>query len=122
MVTQFAIYARKLRKDRGETLKVMAEKMHVTSAFLCAIECGRKQVPLSWVEEFPKAYNLNKEETTLFLNTVDITNKNTKIDLTKLNKDSKEVSLLFARNIKDCDPETLEKLKKILKEQEENKK
>ena len=44
-ITKFGEYARDLRIDRGENLKEMAKNLGVSSAFLSAVENGKKQVP-----------------------------------------------------------------------------
>lgn len=41
-LTPFGLYVRKLRLDLGLTLKVMANELTVTSAYLSAVELGEK--------------------------------------------------------------------------------
>src|SRR5471030_1961778 len=45
MTTQFGKELKKLRIDLGITLMEMAQKINVSSAFLSAIETGRKRIP-----------------------------------------------------------------------------
>ena len=44
MLTSLGRFLRKLRIDRGEILKNMAEKLEVTSSFLSAVENGKKRM------------------------------------------------------------------------------
>ena len=45
MITCVGRFLRKLRIDRGEILKTMAETLGVSSAFLSALENGKKKFP-----------------------------------------------------------------------------
>ena len=48
MLTSLGKFLRKLRIDIGETLRDMADKLSVSSAFLSAVENGKKKMPESW--------------------------------------------------------------------------
>ena len=43
MITSVGRFLRKLRIDRGKILKTMAETLGVSSAFLSAVENGKKK-------------------------------------------------------------------------------
>jgi len=45
MITEYGKFLRKLRIDQGQILKTMAEKLGVSSAFLSAVENGKKKIP-----------------------------------------------------------------------------
>ena len=47
MITEFGKALRKLRIDRGETLKIMADNLEMTSSYLSAIECGKRNIPMN---------------------------------------------------------------------------
>ena len=49
MVTSFGKALRKLRIDRGMVLKNMADMLGVSSAYLSAIELGKRAIPDSLV-------------------------------------------------------------------------
>ena len=51
MITEFGKELRKLRIDRGEILKTMAEKINVTSSYLSAIECGKRNIPADLIQK-----------------------------------------------------------------------
>ena len=48
MLTSIGRFLKKLRIDRGEILKDMAEKLDVTVSFLSAVENGKKHMPSAW--------------------------------------------------------------------------
>ena len=45
MLTEFGKCLRKIRIDKAELLKDMAEKLQVTSAYLSAVEHGKREIP-----------------------------------------------------------------------------
>lgn len=45
MLTRFGKQLRKLRIDREERLKDMADRLNVTTAYLSAVENGKRTVP-----------------------------------------------------------------------------
>ena len=62
MLTSLGQFLRKLRLENGEILKTMAEKLGVTSAFLSAVENGKKKMPLSWYEKLPLLYTFSEQQ------------------------------------------------------------
>ena len=63
MLTRFGKQLRKIRIDRDQRLKDMAEQLNVTVAYLSAVENGNRVVPDSWVYTLSKKYELSEEET-----------------------------------------------------------
>ena len=62
MITEFGKALRKLRIDRGEILKTMAEKLNMTSSYLSAIECGKRNIPSDLISKLASIYDLTEEE------------------------------------------------------------
>ena len=60
MLTSLGQFLRKLRLERGEILKTMADKLGVTSAFLSAVENGKKRMPAAWYEKLASLYSFRK--------------------------------------------------------------
>ena len=54
MITEYGKFLRKLRIDQGQILKTMAEKLGVSSAFLSAVENGKKKIPKTREEKLVK--------------------------------------------------------------------
>ena len=57
MLISIARFLRKLRIDNGEILKDMAEALGVSSAFLSAVENGKKKMPEGWIEKLKAIYS-----------------------------------------------------------------
>lgn len=56
MATEFGNKVQKMRRAAGLTLHDVAQKMSITSAFLSAVENGRKRVPDDFVTRFIQAF------------------------------------------------------------------
>lgn len=61
MLTEFGKAIRKIRLDKGEILKDMAKRLGISSAFLSAVENGRKNVPEKWIDQIIEFYQLDEE-------------------------------------------------------------
>ena len=66
MITSVGKYLRKLRIDNGEILRDMADVLNVSSAFLSAVENGKKKMPTLWLPKLQKNYNLTDGSVRVF--------------------------------------------------------
>ena len=62
MTTKIGDFLRKLRLDKQQILKDMAEILNVSSAFLSAVENGKKSMPDSWYPILKQNYALTDED------------------------------------------------------------
>ena len=62
MLTQFGKELRKIRLDRDEHLKDMAQKLNVSVAYLSAVENGNSRVPETWLSIIADEYHLSDNE------------------------------------------------------------
>ncbi|MGG2141275.1 helix-turn-helix domain-containing protein [Symbiopectobacterium sp. RP] len=116
MVTGFGKYLRKLRIDRGMVLKNMADMLGVSSAYLSAIELGKRAIPDSLIDAVASACRLSDEEVLELKKQADISQPSLKVDMSDAEDKNKELMLVFARKFKDLSPEQLDKLNKMLKD------
>lgn len=116
MYTEFGKALRHIRLDNFENMKDMAQKLNVSSSFLSAVEVGKKNIPAKWCEEISKLYHLDKTASVALQNAYDITEQKISLNLKNMDSNQQEISLMFARSIKNVDPHTLEKLKKLLED------
>jgi transcriptional regulator with XRE-family HTH domain len=86
-----------MRIDRGLLLKNMADAIGVSSAFLSAVETGRKQAPGDLVEKICSAYHLDLEKSLELKKAYEETIKEIRIDLTNLTTESRGLALAFAK-------------------------
>ena len=60
-LNDFGKELRKLRIDKSELLKDMADRLDVSPAFISAVETGRKAIPAGFVARIAAAYDLGDE-------------------------------------------------------------
>jgi HTH-type transcriptional regulator, competence development regulator len=120
MITEIGKYLRHLRVDHDETLKDMAAKLNVSSAYVSSVECGKRAFPDKWIEILNDKYNLNESESIELEKVVSIAKSQVNIEMNNFSDEQQDISIKFARNIKNADPDLLSKLQKLL-DAEENK-
>lgn len=119
MLTDFGKFLRKIRIDCGEILKDMAEKLNVSAAYLSAVEMGKRNIPEQWVNRISELYGLSEEEKSKLNDAADNSAKSITLNFDNISNSRKETAILFAREFENVDAETLDKIKKLLKNTEE---
>lgn len=119
MLTDFGRFLRKIRIDCGEILKDMAEKLNVSAAYLSAVEMGKRNIPEQWVNRISELYSLSDEEKSNLNDAADNSAKSITLNFENISNSHKETAILFAREFENVDTETLDKIKKLLKNTEE---
>lgn len=119
MLTDFGKFLRKIRIDCGEILKDMAEKLNVSAAYLSAVEMGKRNIPEQWVNRISELYGLSEEEKSNLNDAADNSAKSITLNFDNISNSRKETAILFAREFENVDAETLDKIKKLLKNTEE---
>lgn len=114
MLTAFGKLVRKLRIDKGATLKQMADYLEVSSAFLSAVENGKKTPPQRLVEQSCRYFSLNTEECAELEKAADLSIKEVNISLNGQENGDRRLALAFARKFKSLDQEQRDKILKIL--------
>lgn len=114
-LTPLGRFLRKLRIDRNELLKTMADKLDVSSAFLSAVEMGRKHMPATWEQTLVEDYRLDAGQTAELSNAIAESAKSVRLDLTNISADSRRTVLAFARKIQEVDEADLERIAEFLK-------
>lgn len=113
-ITKFGEYARDLRIEEEENLKDMADKLGVSSAFLSAVENGKKKVPKSWYEKISNQYHLTLEKKEKLKSAIDSVTNEVVLNLEKLTPQKKEFALVFARSFEELTDEERKKIQGIL--------
>lgn len=119
MITQLGKFLRKLRIDKGEILKNMADKLQVSSSFLSAVENGKKRMPASWNSQICILYQLSPEERSAFNTAIAETEERLEMELHSLGQCQRETAVLFAREIPSLSADDIAKIQKILRKKEE---
>ena len=87
MINDFGKWLRKFRIDKGLLLKEMAEHLGVSSAFLSALERGKKHIPKNLIKKICEIYRINK---TSLINAALYSRNKITVDLSILSSDDRE--------------------------------
>lgn len=115
MLTEFGKVLRKMRIDRSEILKDMADKLGMTSSYLSAIECGKRNIPSDFVSRLAIIYSLSGEEVECLHKAEDCSIDSIKINLSGNTSQKRDLALQFARKFDNIDDETARTILKFLK-------
>ncbi len=116
MITSLGRFLRKLRIDKGEILKDMADKLNVSVSFLSAVENGKKRMPSAWNTKLCELYQLTPEQKQAFTSTIAETEESLEMDFCGVAVGRRELAVSFARKFSDFDENQMEAIKKILQE------
>ena len=107
-------YLRKLRFANGQTLKQMAENLGVSSAFLSAVENGKKKMPERWYEILSDKYALGAVKMDELKKAVDESSVTIKLNLTNASSYNRELAISFARSFEGLSKRDSARIRKIL--------
>lgn len=113
-VSDLGKFLRKLRLERSEILFDMAQRMNCSSAFISAIELGKRPMPIDFQQKLIRIYDLTEEQQEEFQHAIDQTAKNITIEFKDLDDHSKELALVFARRLRTLEEKEAEKLLNLL--------
>ena len=119
MISKYGEVISKIRAKQHDSLRKMALKVDLSATYLSAMEVGRRKVPMELADKIRTIYQLTDEEYTELIDSINDNNEHVDIEMSQMNDNQKEVSVLFARTIHNADPELVEKLKKVLLEANE---
>lgn len=109
MLSAFGKAMRQLRIDRGWRLLDVATAMKVSSAYLSAIETGRKTIPDGFVVQLSRALPLTASEVKALRRAADQTRKEVRVDA--LPGAQRELLAAFARNFDDVPDDMIVQLR-----------
>lgn len=122
MLTAFGKFCRKLRIDKGDLLKDMANSLGVSAAYLSAVEVGKRNVPEDWVSRIAEIYGLAENELSEMKEAYEQTITQIKIDLSGDSPNRRQTAMVFAREFKEFDDEGLAELLETMKNLKNKKK
>lgn len=113
-ITSIGRFLRKLRIDHSEIMKDMAGKFGMTSAYLSAIELGKRPLPKDFIEKVLGAYSLSEFETKALEKAVVLSASEISISLDGKTDEEKELIVGFARTLGKMDEARMQQLKDLL--------
>ena len=115
MLTAFGRMARQIRLERDELLKEMADKLEVTSAYLSAVETGKRKIPSDWVDKISDMYKLDKHTRNELQSASEMSAKDVKISLGNANPNKRQAAVCFAKAFDNLSDKDIERIMRIVK-------
>jgi HTH-type transcriptional regulator, competence development regulator len=115
MASKFGKELKMLRLKNDEILKNMADKMEMSSAYLSAIELGKRKVPDDFIEKLTKAYQLNQLQVNEINNALNEHEGKIEIILNNVDPEKKEMAMIFARTFENMGSEKAKQIIEMLK-------
>lgn len=115
MTTSYGKILRKIRVDHDEILKDMATKLGITSAYLSAIENGKRAIPSDLTMRLSKIYELSFADKLKLEEAEDAIKTNVTIELSAVSEERKNMVLKLARQFSELTDAQLDEIQKILK-------
>lgn len=119
MATVFGKLLRKIRIDHDELLKNMADKLNITSAYLSAIENGKRPIPPTLVKQIKDIYKLDNARVDELIEAEDQVRTSVSFDLSDMDTEKRQMVISLARSFEDISEEKLREIRKILENKED---
>lgn len=101
MVTPFGKAVRKLRLDKGVILKDMAEALDVHSAYLSAVETGKKRITDNLLEQVADYFSEYEGVEEVLRGLVEQSQPELRVKLADRSNEDRELLVAFARKFSD---------------------
>ena len=115
MLTEFGKALRKIRIDKQLLLKDMASKLGVSSAYLSAVETGKRRMPPDWVSKIASIYSLDSDAQAELQNAADNSVFDVTISLKNASEQKRNAVLSFARALDGLNDEDLKRIMSSMK-------
>jgi transcriptional regulator with XRE-family HTH domain len=114
MLTELGKILRKIRIDRQELLRDMAETLGVSAAYLSAVENGKRNAPAAWIDKIIQAYRLNPDEAKQLRSAFDESKDELRISLQRVSAQQRNTAISFAKALEGLSDEELERIMKVV--------
>lgn len=120
MITKIGDFLRKLRLDNQQILKDMAKVLGVSSAFLSAVENGKKSMPDSWCNILKESYKLSDDDVDNLRQAAMESQKSISLNLQSASPSNRQLAVSFARQFDSMDADTSQKILRILRDRKKD--
>lgn len=114
MLTELGKILRKIRIDRQELLRDMASVLHVSAAYLSAVENGKRKAKPDWLDIIISEYNLNTQEAKQLRDAFDESQNEVKISLQGVSPQQRNVALSFAKALEGLTDDDVKRIMKVV--------
>lgn len=112
--TAFGRYLRKLRIDHGMIMRDLAKVLGVSSAFVSALELGKKTITEKNIIKITEYFELSNDDTSELRKAAELSQPSLKLELNDKTMEQRELAVSFARNYQNMEKEDQIKLMKLL--------
>jgi transcriptional regulator with XRE-family HTH domain len=118
-VTPFGARLRQLRESRGVTLTELAVALHVSAAYLSALEHGRRGRPSAGlIHQVNEFFELIWDEAEEMVRLARLSHPRVMLDTAGLAPEATELANLLALRIRSLSPQALERMRAVLEDEE----
>ncbi|MGM9946503.1 helix-turn-helix domain-containing protein [Floccifex sp.] len=117
--TSFGEFMRVLRVKNHEVMGDVARMLGVTVPFLSAVENGKKNVPIEWIDKIVEYYNLDDDMKKELIEVIDESKTQYKLITKNSSLNQRKVAFQFARSFDGMDDETAIRIMNLLKNKKE---
>lgn len=103
-----------LRIYNSETTIDMAQRLGISVSYLSAIENSKRKIPNDFLKKLFVEYQIEEDLKEQFIKAYNLAQKEVIINMSKMENDKKEFTLLCARNIESLSKEQMEEIKNII--------
>ena len=114
MTTQFGKELKKLRIDLGITLMDMAKKINISSAFLSAIETGRKRIPDNLLDALASSFPASASERPKYEVLINQARREVSVSLQNATYNDAVLATALARRFSSLSAEDKEKIMNLI--------
>lgn len=118
MITPFGKELRKIRIDRSLSLRDMAEALDVSSAYLSAVENGKRPITDKTFNAILAYLNTDEATVSALKKARELSARTVTLSLEAANDTAKETLLAFARNFNSLSNEEIARIQQILSSKE----
>ena len=114
MLTELGKILRKIRIDRQELLRDMADILGVSAAYLSAVETGKRNAPSTWVDKIVQGYSLTPTEACQLREAYEYSQDEVKIPLQQYSAQQRSAAISFAKALGDLSDDELARIMKLV--------
>lgn len=118
--TPFGEFFKILRIKHKEVLHDASDFLHVSSAYISAVECGKRAVPSEWRQAIIDHYDLSEKEIAELDQSIEMSKMAVGVNLSGVSDSRRAAALQFCRSFDEMDDDVADKILKILEENKKN--